>query len=294
MRKKDEGLLFAVISAITGSIAAVLASAGTKLINPILFAGMGSLLTFIILYSISFVSRPKLKIKMALSKFKKELFLLTLFRPILGQTILLVGFSLTIPIKVVFFTKLEPIFVLLWGYILFKEKIRTWDYAFIALLIFGGLLLSTGADISAFSQAHLGDFLIVISLIFFSYTYFVGSKLAKSVGARTSNVLSSLFGSIIIIPLSFFIFNATVSGIPMVAWLYFIGFVIGFNVIALTLWYAALKRVKGWIVSALRAIGPVTGAVAAFFLFGNVLDIVQIVGAAIILVSSSFITLYQK
>ena len=52
------------------------------------------------------------------------------------------------------------------------------------------------------------------------------------------------------------------------------------------LWYASLKTVQGWMVSALRALGPLLAAPVAFFLFGETLEPMQLVGAAIVLLTS--------
>ena len=74
-----------------------------------------------------------------------------------------------------------------------------------------------------------------------------------------------------------------------IGWIYLLSYVVLFNVIGLTLWYFSLKTVRPWIVSALRSIGPLAGAPIAFLLFGEILSTVQILGAFIVLASSSAI-----
>ena len=54
----------------------------------------------------------------------------------------------------------------------------------------------------------------------------------------------------------------------------------------MTMWLASLKSVKGWIVSALRAIGPIAGVPVAWLLFGEILTPIQILGGIIVLITS--------
>ena len=72
-------------------------------------------------------------------------------------------------------------------------------------------------------------------------------------------------------------------------WLYLILQAVLLTSVSLTLWFASLKSVKEWIVSSLRAVGPLVGAPFAFFFFGETLSPVQIVGAGIVLTTSFLI-----
>ena len=62
-----------------------------------------------------------------------------------------------------------------------------------------------------------------------------------------------------------------------------------FQVIGLTLWFVALKFMQGWIVSALRAVGPVIAAPFAFLFFGQSLSCFQVGGAVLVLATSALI-----
>jgi probable blue pigment (indigoidine) exporter len=100
-------------------------------------------------------------------------------------------------------------------------------------------------------------------------------------------------GGLILLPFAF-LFSPTLAWTSAIGWNYLIGYVIMFNVIGLTLWFAALKTVKGWIVSALRALGPIAGMPVAFLLFGETLTPIQIVGAAVVLATSFLIAREHK
>jgi drug/metabolite transporter (DMT)-like permease len=62
-----------------------------------------------------------------------------------------------------------------------------------------------------------------------------------------------------------------------------------FYVFAAPLWFFALRSVPHWIVSALRACGPLAGAPAAYILLGEKLDWVQMIGGIVIIVTSALI-----
>lgn len=69
-------------------------------------------------------------------------------------------------------------------------------------------------------------------------------------------------------------FSPPLQILPQTWWLYMLASIILFNVISLTLWYASLKTVKAWIVSALRSLRPLFGASFAWLLFGETLSLV--------------------
>ena len=125
-------------------------------------------------------------------------------------------------------------------------------------------------------------------MAFFAGSYFYGKKLSKKIGAMTTNGIAQFVGGLLLLPLMLLI---TPQGqlVSETGWFYLISYVLLFNVIGLTLWYFSLKTVRPWIVSSLRAIGPLAGAPLAFILFGDVLTSIQLVGAVVVLASSSAI-----
>ena len=266
--------------------------AGTvKEINPIFIAGLGGTIGGIILLAaIQFSKNPITKIQ--LRKNKKDLLQMTFFRTMLGQTMLLVGLSLTLPIKAIFFTKIEPYFVLLWERVKLKEKIHRKHLALLGMHIFGAFMLSTGLELTSFGTTHIGDLLIILSMFVMSFTYIVGKRLSHSFGSIKTTAITTFVGSFIVLtavlmmlPLSVPA-NFSVSYLP---WLYFGLYVVMWYPISLPLWYSSLKFVRGWIVSALRIVGPIVGAAVAFFLFGNTLNEIQIIGVVIVLITSFLI-----
>jgi drug/metabolite transporter (DMT)-like permease len=282
------GALLSVVSSLFSSISVVFAVGATRFLNPIAVAGFASLIAGLILFAAASVSNKRKISWDMIWKNKRDLAEQSIIRGFIAHGLLLVGYSMTQAVKAVFFTKIEPFFVLLWGQLMGKEKLNAKHVFIIAIHLTGVFLLSTGGAATAFTTAQLGDGIIIFAVFLFAYTYYSGARLAKKIGARATVALSNIMGGTMntVLALLFFPFSTMTN--PE-GWMYLLGYLMFFHVIALTLWYMALKTAKGWVVSAVRALGPAVGALAAFMLFGEVLTEAQLIGAAVVLVTSVLI-----
>jgi drug/metabolite transporter (DMT)-like permease len=283
-----DGVLLSVVSSLFSSISVVFAVAAAKMLNPIGVAGFGALIAGLILFIAASVSNKKKISWDMIRKNKRDLAEQSIIRGFIGHGLLLVGYSMTQAVKAVFFTKIEPFFVLLWGQLLGKEKLNAKHIFIIAIHLTGVFLLSTGGALATFTSAQLGDGIIIFAVFLFAYTYYSGARLAKKIGARATVALSNIMGGSMNTVIALLFFPLSTMANPE-GWLYLLGYLLFFHVIALTLWYAALKTAKGWVVSAVRALGPLTGMVVAFALFGEVLTQTQAIGGAVILITSILI-----
>ena len=283
----DYGILSAILSPILSSVATIFKSGATKALSPLAVASFGTIIggTLIMIFLIFRKKRPTIK---KIKENKKDFFKLILFRGILGEIFIVFGLSMTAAIKAIFFTKIEAYFVLFLSWFLKKEKIKPIHIVLVSANIVGVILLSTAGDFSMLGTSQIGDLFIIIAMAFFACSYFYSQRLSKKIGALTTSSVSQLTGGLFLLPFVLFLIPQT-EIVSLTGWYYLLSFVLLFNVVGLSLWYFSLKTVKPWIVSALRAIGPLAGAPLAFLMFGDVLNLVQIVGAAIILVSSSAI-----
>lgn len=294
MKTEEKGIYIGVLSAVLIGFGNVFGAEAAKNINPIYLAMLASLVTGIIFLAGGKILRFDLKIKEAVTRYRKEILSISILRSSLGSLILIIGFSMTSAIRAVFLLRLEPLFVVLASYIILKEKITAKQFLFIFILISGAFLLSTGGDISVLTETQIGDFLVVLAVIFFTYTYFPGAKVSRKLGAITVNAITNMLGGLILIPIvllfvpmnSFFLSNYSM--------LLFGGYIVFLYMIGITLWFVALRTVKEWIVSSILSIGSIVGALLAFLWLGDVLSPLQLIGAAIILVASSLISMQRK
>lgn len=288
----NQDIIFAIASPFFSSIATIFKAGAAKSLSPVVVWGLGSILGSLILFTLGYV----LKQKISFDKIKynwKSFFSLIVLRTILGEFFFTLGLSQTLAVKAIFFTKIEPYFVILLAWIFLKEKISLRHFSLLSVHLLGAVVLSTGGNIEI-AKAQVGDIFIILGMAFFAGSYFFANRLSKDVGSITTNAVSMGIGSIIIFP--FMIFFSPFEKIfsSSAGFIYLVIYVILFNVISLTLWFASLKSIKGWVVSALRYVGPVLGAPFAFVLFKETLNFAQIIGALIVIITSFLIVVQTK
>lgn len=280
-------LLFAIISPFFSSIATIFKAGATKSLTPLIVIGVGSAMGSAVLFLLAKI----LSEKVSLEKIKlnwKDFAMLILLRTLLGELFFTFGLSQTSVIKAIFFTKVEPYFVLLLGWFLLKERVYGKHLFLLTIHLFGALILSTKGNFNIVGQAQIGDLFIIIAMGFFASSYNYGKRLSKKIGSVSTNAISLGLGSLILFPLAI-LFSPLDKFSSSIGWTYLILYVVLFNVISLTLWFASLKSLKEWVVSALRYLGPVFGAPVAYILFKETLNLTQVAGAIIILTTSFLI-----
>lgn len=279
------GLLAAILSPFFSSVSTIFKSEAAKDLSPLVVVSFGGIIGSIILFIIAKIRRETISLQL-LKNNLKDLSLLVFLRFIVGELILTYGLANTSAIKAIFFTKIEPYFVLILAWFILKEKIKAKYLLLLIIHLFGAILLSTGGF---FLIPHPGDLLVIFAMFCFAATYISGKQISHSIGSMLGSAIPMGIASLILFPFAIFSSYSHLSSYSSEGWEFLIIYVILFNVIALTLWFVSLKSVKGWIVSALRYVGPILGAPVAYFMFGQTLNFNQIVGAGIIIVTSLLI-----
>lgn len=291
MKHKYYGILPALLSPFFSSVATIFKTGATKTLTPLAVIAIGGIMGSIILLFLAKLFREKITLQ-KLKANRKDLLLVLLFRSLLGELFLTFGLSQTQAVKAIFLTKIEPYFVLILTWIFLREKVKPKHLLLLLVHLVGAIILSTGGNFNVVNKAQIGDLFIIIAMVLFASSYNCGKRLAENIGPIYSNAISMGIASLILLP-----FILTFSPIQKLTnplgWTYLIIYVILFNVIALTLWYASLKSVKLWIVSALRYVGPILGAPFAYILLKETLTLTQIFGAGTVIVTSFLIVREQ-
>lgn len=286
---KFSGEVIAIISAIFIGLSVPIATETSREIGVIQATTYTSLISVIFLVAISLISKQKIQFQECLKKHFKESMSIVLARPVVGNLLLIYGFSLTLAIKSSFLLLLEPIFVTVMSYIFLKDKINVKQISLIFLMILGAFLLSTSGNISVITQAQVGDILIVLALLFFSYSYIPAKRIENTITPVTITIVNNLVGGLILFSIMLFL---PITLFPINygnAWL-ILGYVLTYPVIGLYLYFYALKKTKPWIVSSLLTLSAVSGAIVGYFWLGESINSIQLIGAIIIFASSYFIT----
>lgn len=288
MNPNSTGLIFAILSPLFSSISTIFKTGAAKNLTPLVVVGIGGLIGSILLFMLAKIFKEK-DIIYKIKRHWKDLVFVIFLRNLLGELFFTVGLSQTTAVKAIFFTKIEPYFVLIFSWLLLKEKIRSKYLILLASHLGGAIILSTGGKFNLFTKAQIGDIFVIIAMAFFALSYNFGKKLAHNVGPISGNAASMGIASLIVFPFMFFFTPLQKLTNQTTGWEYLFAYVILFNVISLSMWYASLKSVKGWIVSSLRYVGPIFGAPFAYFLYRETLSATQLIGAIVIIITSFLI-----
>ena len=284
--KQNLGILAGILSTIFLGTSIVIVSVLSKQISPIPLSFMAYLTA--IPFMTIFALMQKFQLKQLFSRFRKDFTQLLILRTIIAQLLLLYGLSITLAIRAAFITRFELVFVFIFSIILLKEKVRIHKIVLIILLLFGAFLFTTSGNISIFNSLLLGDLFIIISMAFLAYTYLPSAKIIKQINIPSLLLPLYILAVIILLP-AVLIFFPTELAITMDKFYLLLTYVIVFHTFGLSLWYLALKTVKPWVVAAMLSLTPLISSLLAFFWLGQILFPVQMIGGAMIIVSTFFI-----
>lgn len=286
---RREGLIFAVLSPILSSMATVIASEEIHSnLNPLLFLSITGIIGSVLLFIIIHIVGERITWKKVKSN-AHDLIRTISLRGIFGNLFFFVGLGITSGIQAIFFTKMEPYFVLAISWLNGTVKVKARHVALMAMHIVGVFLMVTGGVLQ-FTFLDVGDVLIILAMLMFALSYKYSARVSTNLGAKASSSLTIGIGALVLLPIALFMSGSHGVTFTLTSWTYSFSYAILFFVFGLSLWFAALKYLKGWIVSALRALGPIVAAPFAYWIFGQTLNHAQIVGGGIILVTAYLIS----
>ena len=281
---KRTGLTYACISSILSSIGWVFYAIAVRELTPLIAAAAVHFLGGAIL--VIYAWRTRQLPSWGELRTSWRIFLaVTILRPIVGPFFFAYALLLTPSIKVMFFTKAEPYFVLLWFWILERQKISSSHLVLLLIHVAGALLLSTGGTWS-FDDAQKGDVLVLIGVIAISVTYSLGKDLSEKIGPLNASGITQCVGGLALFPLAVYLAEHDAWRGPSIGWIHVVIIALMYNVLSHTMWFAALTAVRSWMVSAFRAVGPLVAAPFAWLILGETLSVIQIFGAFIVLLTS--------
>lgn len=233
--------------------------------------------------------REKLQFRQPLKDFRRPLAEVVIFRCVLGQFILLVGFSLTIAMRAIFMLRFEPVFVMIYSAILLRERLTLRKIILITVLLIGGFLFITDLSTDIAQNVMIGDLLVILALVFLAYSYLPSAKISKKISPITVTITSNVIAAIIIAPIIGFVLPLTMMVPDMTGLTYVLVYAILFYVFGVFLWFKALSSVKPWVVASVLALEPIAGALLAFFWLGQTITAVQFFGAVAMIAATHLI-----
>lgn len=193
-----------------------------------------------------------------------------------------------------------PVFVTLFAWRLWQEPLTPRKIAAVIAAFSGCALVARAYDPGALQLNGVGVLVAAAS----GFTYALFTVFSKYLSTRaspwTTVTYSLVFGALFLLPLQFL--NLPGLGAPgyetaqrePLAWLALLGLCIGPTLGSYALFNAGLTTTQASVASVIATIEPIVAAVAGFVIFGQVLEPLQIVGAAIIIGAALALTLQRN
>jgi drug/metabolite transporter (DMT)-like permease len=181
---------------------------------------------------------------------------------------------------------LQPIFIVLFGiYLLKTDKLISFDYIGILLLIISGILVTTGTleNLMSFKLGSVGDLFVLSATIAWATTAIATRKYVKHL---FTGVLAFYRFSIAAVVLSIFLIvnnSFFITNYYQVA----VGIIVGLGTV---LYYESLTRIKAAQTSALELSTPIFAIVLAFFIISEVPTFMQFIGVGLLFLGLIFIS----
>jgi len=181
---------------------------------------------------------------------------------------------------------LQPIFIILIGFLALKtDKLTKFDFIGITFMVFSGILVTTKTleNLSMFKLGTTGDLLVLSATIAWATTAVAMRKYLRSVNAGVVTFYRFSFASI------FFVIYLSLTSTIGISNIYqiLIGIAIGIGTI---LYYEGLKRIKAAQVSGLELSAPFFATILAFFILGEPVTIMQVIGIFLLFVGIYYLS----
>ena len=175
---------------------------------------------------------------------------------------------------------IAPVWVALVSWLFWKQKLPGWFWIGLALVI-AGMSLVFGSNLFLHPAFSKGDFLALLSSLFFAGYYLVTQKARSRVDALTSTGLIA-GGSALTLLLICLISGASLTGYPASTWLLFIAAGVISQVCGYFCLTYALGHIPASIVSPTMVASPVIAALLAIPIAGENLTVFQIAGGILV------------
>ncbi len=283
MRRKQLGILCILSASIMWAVEPVLAKLSYQNSDFLHTSGIRAI--FVALIALIYALASKANFKVSRKQFSTLIYIAivgTLFAD------LIYFFALTqVPvINAVLIGHMQPVFIILIGFMFLKgDRLTTFDYMGISFMIISGILVTarTLENFSSLKIGTMGDLMVLSATIAWATTAIAMRKFLKDINAGTITFYRFFFASIF-----FIVYISFTSGIKIVnAYQILVGIVVGIGTI---FYYEGLKRIKAAQVSALELSTPFFAAILGFFVLGEGITTMQILGILLLFVGIYYLS----
>ncbi|MBE0551525.1 MAG: DMT family transporter [Ignavibacterium sp.] len=190
---------------------------------------------------------------------------------------------------VILLQKLQPVFAISLATIFLKEKLPKEFFLWAALAIIGAYFMTFGLSAPNFStgdKTTIAALFALLAAFSFSSSTVLSKRALRNVDYEIGTYLRFLFATIIMLIIAST--TGDISSISEITTKQIIIFlIIAFTTggAAIFLYYYGLKRISASVASICELAFPLTAVVLEYVVHGNILSIVQWIGAAVLLIS---------
>ena len=190
------------------------------------------------------------------------------------------------------FVTLQPLFAFVGGYVFLGERLKGLSLVGGILAITGSIIIGLG-DFSIGGTAIFGDTLALIAAGAITVYFFIGQHLRKTLSlipyALIAYSSSALFLLLYSLSLGY-----SLTGYPSSDWLCFFGLAFISTILGQTIFNWLIKWISASTISMSILGEPIGTCIFAYFIFGDMITIKQLVGSIIILFGIFLFLMYNK
>lgn len=285
--KCEKAYVAAVLAPFFIAVSIIITKTAGASAQPLVIAGIGSLIAVPFLLAIAVTSRKSLDVRKITHELRSPFLQVLVTRALFGQALIVTGFTLTTAVKAVLLLRLEPIFVFAWSVLLLNEKPQNGKMLLLFVLLAGSALVV--APEGRFDSLNIGDGLIVLSLVFLSYSYLPTQKVVAEANPAGLNILTSLISGALLTGLAAVLYQGKAFALSLQTYSYILGYAVIFTVIAVSLYFYAFKTLRPWVIASFLSLEVVFGLALATFWLHESINTMQLVGAVIVMVATAAI-----
>ncbi|SFM26679.1 Permease of the drug/metabolite transporter (DMT) superfamily [Paenibacillus sp. 1_12] len=178
---------------------------------------------------------------------------------------------------------LQPLFVMIGSYFIFKERVSKLKALCMVTAVFGSLIIAWG-DIGVSRGAIIGDVLSLLGTISISVYMLAGQKVSQNISANVYSIIVFFLGGSVMLIYSL-VNNFNLTDYRSSDWIYFFVLAVIPTIFGHLIFNLLLKSMGATTVS-VGVIGePVLAIILAFFLLGEAVTSSQITGGLFTIVS---------
>ncbi|PKL82922.1 MAG: EamA family transporter [Ignavibacteriae bacterium HGW-Ignavibacteriae-3] len=190
---------------------------------------------------------------------------------------------------VILIQKLQPVFALTFAALLLKERLPKVFFLWAGLAITGAYFMTFGFSMPLMStgdKTFIAAIFSLIAAISFSSSTIFSKRALRDVGFEMGTYLRFLISAAIMLIIVLFMGELkTISEVTSIQWWVFLLIAFTTGGAAIFLYYYGLKKITASVATICELAFPMTAVVLEYFLHGNILDPIQWMGVALLLIS---------